>query len=394
MADPLSPYPFPSNVHVLSSVTLKLSDSNYLLWKTQFESLLSSQKLIGFVNGTVAAPPSTHTVVTGNVTTVEANPVFDSWFCTDQLVRSWLFGTLSEEVLGYVHNLSTSREIWLSLAENFNQSSLAREFSLRRNLQGLTKKGKTLMEYCRELKTICDSLASIGKPVDESMKIFGFLNGLGREYDPVTTGIQRDLSKQPPPTFHDVVTEVQAYDLKLKSYEADEATNTHLAFNTQRSDYNDGYKSGSPSYNPHQRGTRGRFGQNRGRGGYTSRGRGFSQHQTPQTGTGERPVCQICGRIGHTAVKCYNRFDNNYQGQAAAQAFSALQVSEVTGKEWYPDSGASAHITATKDNLQTSTPYEGNETIMVADGTYIPITHVGSANITSATESSSKGSSG
>uniref|UniRef100_A0A1J3JBY7 Uncharacterized protein n=1 Tax=Noccaea caerulescens TaxID=107243 RepID=A0A1J3JBY7_NOCCA len=38
------------------------------------------------------------------------------------------------------------------------------------------------------------------------------------------------------------------------------------------------------------------------------------------------------------------------------------------------------------NNLQTSAPYDGNETIMVADGTFLPITHVGFANITSATE--------
>lgn len=109
-------YPFPDSIHVSSSVTLKLNDSNYLLWKTQFESLLSCQKLIGFVNGAITPPPSTRTVVNNNVATEVTNPQYESWFCTDQLVRSWLFGTLSEEVLGYVHNLQTSREIWVSLA--------------------------------------------------------------------------------------------------------------------------------------------------------------------------------------------------------------------------------------------------------------------------------------
>ena len=64
MADP---YPFPKNVHILSSVTLKLNDGNYLLWKTQFESLLSSQKLIGFVNGGVTQPEANVTVVQDGV---------------------------------------------------------------------------------------------------------------------------------------------------------------------------------------------------------------------------------------------------------------------------------------------------------------------------------------
>ena len=52
-------------------------------------------------------------------------------------------------------------------------------------------------------------------------------------------------------------------------------------------------------------------------------------------------VCQICGRSGHTALKCYNRFDNNYQGTA----YTLVCVDE-SGREWYPDSGASVHVTS------------------------------------------------
>lgn len=252
MADP--PYPFPSKVHVVSSVTLKLNDSNYLLWKTQVESLLYSQKLIGFVNGGVVPPETTRQIENGGVVTTEPNPVYESWFCSDQLVRSWLFGTLSEEVLGSVHNLSTSREIWISLAENFNKSSLSREFSLRRNLQLISKKGRSLAEYGREFKAICDALSSIGKLVDESMKIFGFLNGLSREYDPVTTVIQNSLSKFPSPTFNDVYSEVQAYDTKLKSYDEAAALSTHQAFQAQQA----GYTPNAPQYNPNYRGRSGR----------------------------------------------------------------------------------------------------------------------------------------
>ncbi|CAA7035584.1 unnamed protein product [Microthlaspi erraticum] len=369
-------YPFPDNVHVSSSVTLKLNDHNYLLWKTQFESLLSSQKLIGFVNGAVLAPSQTRLAVIGDVTSEVPNPQYDSWFCTDQLVRSWLFGTLSEEVLGHVHNLPTSRQIWLSLAENFNKSSLAREFSLRSKLQLLQKKDKSFSDYCKEFKTVCDSLSAIGKPIDENMKIFGLLNGLGSEYDPIATVIQSNLTKFPPPTFNDVVSEIEGFDIKLKAREEAASATPHLAFNTTKSD------SGAPQYNTNFRG-RGRYSQNRGRGGYTTRGRGFAQHQTTSTTTGERPVCQICGRVGHTAVRCYNRFDNNYQDDPKTQAFSTLCASDESGKEWYPDSGASAHVTQSTNNLQTAMAYEGNDAVLVGDGAFLPITHVGSTTITS-----------
>ncbi|XP_019082590.1 PREDICTED: uncharacterized protein LOC109125425 [Camelina sativa] len=327
-------YPFPDNVHVSSSVTLKLNDNNYLLWKTQFESLLSSQKLIGFVNGAVSVPAQTRRVTNGDVTTE---------------VRSWLFGTLSEEVLGHVHSLETSHQIWVSLAENFNKSSVAREFSLRRNLQLVSKKGKTFS--AREFKTICDSLSSIRKPVDESMKIFGFLNGLGREYDPIATVIQSSLSKLPPPTFNDVISEVQGFDSKLHLLRiikvvvvASVRTKAEEAIQHEV---------------------------------------GFTQHQSSPHVQGERPICQICGRIGHTALKCYNRFDNNYQSDVPTQAFASLRVSEENGREWHPDSAAIAHITSSTSGLQGTTTYKGNDTVMVGDGAYLPITHVGSTTISS-----------
>ncbi|KAL0705135.1 hypothetical protein Bca4012_071560 [Brassica carinata] len=385
MADPVNPYSFPTNLNILHFVTLKLNDNNYLLWKTQFESLLSSQKLIGFVNGSITPPEPRRTVVENNVTTETANPQYEFWFCTDQLARSWLFGTLSEEVLGYVHNLTTAREVWISLAENFNKSSLAREFSLRRSLQLVTSKGKTLPAYSREFKTLCDSLSSIGKPVDESLKIFGFLNGLGREYDPIATVIQSSLTKFPQPTFNDVVSEVQGFEAKLKSYEDNTTVTPHLAFATQTSETSQEQKVYAPSYNPNYRG-RGRS-TYRGRGGYSTRGRGFVQHQSPSNSSGERPVWQICGRTGHTALKCYNRFDNNYQSPTA---YTLVRHNDGRSQEWFPDSGASAHVTASFQNLQTTHPYEGVDAVMVGDGAFLPITHVGSSAITTTSEGDSQ----
>lgn len=80
-------------------------------------------------------------------------------------------------------------------------------------------------------------------------------------------------------------------------------------------------------------------------------------------------------------MKCYNRFDKNYEVSDQAKAFSSLQVAD--GKEWYPDYGASAHITSSTNNLQSATQYDGNDTVMVADGTYISITQIGSMAIAS-----------
>lgn len=279
MEPSLDPYPLPSQVHVSSAVTIKLTDRNYLLWKPQLESLLTSQKLLGFVDGRENQPPATISVLAGTTSTEVPNPLYEAWLCTDHLVRSWLFGTLSEEVLGYVVGLSTSQEIWKTLAKNFNRSSLARVFELRRNLQLVSKKGKTFTEYCREFRTICDQLSSIGHPVEESMKIFNFFNGLGREYDHVCTVVQHSLSRTPAPTFNDVVSEVAGYDSRLTSHDDSSAVSPHMAFQTQKSEADPPSNYTTTSHNYRGRGSY----SNRGRGGYSSRGRGFHQ-QSVSTG--------------------------------------------------------------------------------------------------------------
>ncbi|CAA7049703.1 unnamed protein product [Microthlaspi erraticum] len=354
MAEAQDPFPFPSNLHVTSSVTIKLNDSNYLLWKTQFESLLRSQKLLGFVTGQTPPPPATVLITVNNEQVHQPNPVFEAWQCTDQLILSWLFGILTEEVLGYVHVLSTSHEVWMALADNFNL-------------------------FLESLICVDVYINSLLKPVDESMKIFTFLNGLGREYDPISTVIQSSMSRFPPPTFNDVVSDVSGFDHRLQSYDVSTDVSPHMAFQTQR-------------FGPSQRGRGGsysRFGNSRGRGSdFSTRGRGFTQ-QVNQSGTqsNELPVCQICGRKGHVALRCWNRFDVSYQSQDVPQALAAIHTSDNSGREWFPDSGASAHITSTTTQLKDAEPYSGSETVMVAHGAYLPITHVGSTVLNTTTGS-------
>lgn len=164
-------YPFPAKVHVASCVTIRLNHTNYLLWKTQVESLLSSQKLLGFVNGRYQEPATTVEQRVGEEVQQVPNPAHESWFCTDQLVKSWIFGTLSDEALGRVCALTTAHEVWLALANTYNRSSVSREFDLKRKLQLLSKQGKSFSTYAPEYASFCDQLRSIGKPVDESMKI-------------------------------------------------------------------------------------------------------------------------------------------------------------------------------------------------------------------------------
>ncbi|CAL9240698.1 unnamed protein product [Arabidopsis halleri] len=377
-------YNYPK-LNISNCVTLKLTQKNYISWKSQFESFLSGQDLLGFVNGSSPAPAAMlQAPQVGGVALTVPNPDYSEWFRADQIVRAWLLGSLSEEILAEVTGTTTAKELWLALAKHFNKVSSSRLFELQSKLQTSEKLDRPMSEYLRDIKNVCDQLASIGNPVSEKMKIFAALKGLGREYEPIKVSIEGTIDLSPGPTFDDVASRLKTFADRLSSYNVGVEISPHMAFYTNDSGNSYGRGRGN-SY--------GRSGGSRGRGGYyTTKGRGFPQQITQSSSsTGSynsenKIVCQICGKPGHPALKCWHRFNNSYQYEELPAALAAMRITDVTdqnGHEWIGDSGATAHITNSPHNLQHSQQYGGSDTIMVGNGDFLPITHTGSTSISS-----------
>lgn len=123
------------------------------------------------------------------------------------------------------------------------------------------------------------------------------------------------------------------------------ATNVtpHLAFNTTKFDASSGY------YNNSNQG-RGkfyrRFGSERGKCSFSIGWRGFHQQISSRSsvassfGGENRPVYQICGEVGHSALQCWHRFNHIYQYEELPSALVALRITDVTehtGQKCYPD---------------------------------------------------------
>ena len=79
----------PPTLDIVNSLTVKLTERNYLLWKNQFEAFLNGQRLLGFVTGEIPRPPPTIPVPGINGTTTPViNPDHHPWFQIDQVVKS------------------------------------------------------------------------------------------------------------------------------------------------------------------------------------------------------------------------------------------------------------------------------------------------------------------
>ncbi|RZC91800.1 hypothetical protein C5167_027865 [Papaver somniferum] len=108
----------------------------------------------------------------------------------------------------------------------------------------------------------------------------------------------------------------------------------------------------------------------RGRGnGSSGRGRSFNQHpasssrsilSAPPTDKPVRVSCQVCNKPGHTALQCHNRFNQAYQPNDLPQSFAAMQLASTPyDQHWYPDTGATNHMTAEFSEMDNRIDYNG-----------------------------------
>ncbi|KAJ0667892.1 putative ankyrin repeat-containing domain, PGG domain, retrotransposon Copia-like protein [Helianthus annuus] len=114
-------YPFPSSLNAAASfVSIKLSGKhNYAGWQEQMRCLLDSHDMLGFIDGGFSEPME----CSGSKRMLNI-PAFEAthrkWKRSDTLVKGWIFGSLSEDVMETVVGLQTAYAVWKKLETNYN----------------------------------------------------------------------------------------------------------------------------------------------------------------------------------------------------------------------------------------------------------------------------------
>ena len=126
---------------------------------------------------------------------------------------SWLYASLSEDIMAQIVGYSTAMEIWNALNQIYFASSMARFTELRTKLQTLKKDGLSAGEYIQRLKSICNSIAAIGEPVSEKGHLIYLFNGLDCEYNSFVTSIQ---IRSDQPTIDKIHSLLLSYDFRLE----------------------------------------------------------------------------------------------------------------------------------------------------------------------------------
>ncbi|XP_019265375.1 PREDICTED: uncharacterized protein LOC109242937 [Nicotiana attenuata] len=312
----------------------------------------------------------------------------------DTIALSWINATLSSVVLDTLLNYAceTSKQAWETLASLYLDQVSSYAIHLKSKFQNFKKGPLSMEDYLQQLHSIACSLRAIGKPLTGDDLVTQALQGLPSSYRTFVSGLNATGSLPSFIALRPLLLTEEAH-INANATEESNAQTALLASTQAKTTSNS-----SSSFNGNQP-TKGYF-HGRGRGknnkGQYGRGRGYHnsswsgfQHQSrppsPTTSILGRPPfvptkqCQICFHYNHTALECRNRFNHSFVANNIPKPFAAMNLEEVQPTVWYPDSGASAHMTNNPSTLTSHTPYSGPSQVMVGDDTLLSIKSTGSS---------------
>jgi len=240
--------------------------------------------------------------------------------------------SLSEPILAQVVTYTSSKAVWNALDDTFSSCSRARILQIRTQLATATKGSKTATDYFHYIKRLTNELAVAGQPLNHDDIITYILAGLSHEYDSFVASISARTND---------ITLEEIYSLLLTSEAC--LSRHQLTPVIQQPSANIAYRQ----YNlPRRDGFCDRG--HASRGGYNSSNN--KNHDQPSV------VCQICGKIGHSAKKCYFCFDLSYQEAPPLPTKHGLvamrnNLNNTWDSAWHADTGATHHFTNNANTL-------------------------------------------
>ncbi|XP_048442487.1 uncharacterized protein LOC125478376 [Pyrus x bretschneideri] len=169
---------------------------------------LTVKNKLGLVDGTVKKPSE------------DEHEELQQWNRCNNLVKTWLLGSMSKEISSSVINCKDARQMWLDLQERFSHANIVQLFHVENEIHDCVQGNMTVSSYFTKLKGLwderdvlcsipacsCDTKKEIISYV-ETQKTMKFLMGLSDSFSTVRSNI---LLLEPLPTVN------RAYSLVLR----------------------------------------------------------------------------------------------------------------------------------------------------------------------------------
>lgn len=255
-----------------------------------------------------------------------------------QQARCRIVNTMNEEYSGYVNHCKTAHQAWQTLKDLYRNSSSLRESELRDRLVRTRKTSEqSVDQYINSIMITVDELRQLDIELTEEEITNVILEGL-------------------PSSYHTIVLVLKHYHEKLT-----------VARVRQSLCYEECYQR---------------------------RGRLYLSHESeePDLATASEAIttrCQFCQKTGHILNQCH-RFkaayppktvSSNRKDKPMCLVAKTNQTKAKDQNHWVIDSGASWHMTGTKEVLDPNSLTSFTGSIEIADGTLLRGEMMGSATI-------------
>jgi transposase InsO family protein len=384
--------------NISNYVTVKLDHTNYLMWKFQITGILDAYSLLDHLEEPTPCPSQ---FILGHhdhdLEVPEVNPHYLQWKTRDKTLFSLISSTLSPSAISLVMGQTTASGIWRVILNRYTSISRSSIVNLKRELHSIKKNSDSVTQYLQKIKEARDKLVSVGVFIDDEEILHIVLQGLPSDFHSFTSAM---LTKNEAVRFEELHTLMKTEEDLLKSAMDNSKEIAHMAMVAN--------KNSQPSFSPFN-GNRGRGrnqnSSNRGRGNgrfqsYNTRGGSpgnfnngdvFSNFgQNPQNSQSwnpspnSRPTCQICHKLGHTAIDCYQRMNYAYQGRHPPAKLAAMATAappDSTPTAWISDTGATDHFTPNLHNIPDNHAYTDSQLVSVGNGNQLPISHIGNSQL-------------
>ncbi|KAL0443560.1 UNVERIFIED_CONTAM: Retrovirus-related Pol polyprotein from transposon RE1 [Sesamum latifolium] len=184
--DALYIHPSENSSLVLSSTPL--DGTNFLVWSRAVYVSLGTKMKLGFIDGTFPRP----TIGSQN---------FEQWRRVDMMVTSWIWNSISKDLVEAFMYVASSRELWLEIQTRYGRSNGPMIYRIQREISLISQKDLSLTAYLTKVKKLWNEFfclsptpkckcggctCGINKAIadrDESTQLLQFLMGLHESYD-------------------------------------------------------------------------------------------------------------------------------------------------------------------------------------------------------------------
>ncbi|KAK4391455.1 hypothetical protein Sango_1923300 [Sesamum angolense] len=103
-------YLHPSEHYGLSMLSMPLDGSNFLVWSRSIYVLLGTRMKLDFIDRSFSKPAA-------------GSKHFEQWHIVDFMVTSWIWNSISKDIVEAFMYTSSSHELWLELQWRYGKSN-------------------------------------------------------------------------------------------------------------------------------------------------------------------------------------------------------------------------------------------------------------------------------